>query len=214
MNKLFILILITLPFIANAQVVSDAKLWTGISISKKVNDFEFSFSEDLRFDENMTHIDKVFSELGAEYKIVKGFYVGANYRLSKDNDYETSNHAIRHRIDIAFTYKHKYENFRFSFRTKFQTKNALPTENSPTFSRNKLAIKYKLENNFTPFISYEFYYQFNEEKIINRTRFSLGSSYKINKKNALKFFYMYENKFNVRNLKHNHIYGISYSFKL
>lgn len=214
MNKLFIFILLLVPFLAKTQVVSDAKLWTGISISKKVNDFEFSFSEDLRFDENMSHIDKVFSELGADYKIVKGFYAGVNYRFSKDNDYESRNYNIRHRFDLSLTYKRKYEKFRFSFRTKFQTKSATPEENSPTYSRNKFAVKYKLKNDFTPFISYEFYYQFNEEKIINRTRISLGSAYKINKHNALKFFYLYENRFNVKTLKHNHIYGISYSFEL
>ena len=214
MNKIFLFIVFVLPFLGHSQVVSDAKLWTGISISKKVNDFEFSFSEEVRFDENMSHIDKVFSELGAEYKITKGVYAGANYRFSKDNEYTSKNYDIRHRFDIALILKQKYENFRFSFRTKYQTKNSVPEENSPTFSRNKFAAKYKLENDFTPFISYEFYYQFNEEKIINRTRFSLGSAYKINKKSALKFFYIYENRFNVKNLKHNHIYGISYSFEL
>ena len=214
MSKLFLFILITIPFLGQAQVVSDAKLWTEISISKKVNDFEFSFSEAVRFDENMFHIDKVFSEFGAAYKIVKGVYAGANYRFSKDNDYTSKNYNIRHRFDLALMLKHKYENFRFSFRTKYQVKNATPEENSPTFSRNKFAVKYKLENDFTPYISYEFYYQFNEQKVINRTRIALGSSYKINKQSALKFFYLFENRFNVKSLKHNHIYGVSYSFKL
>ena len=44
---------IIFPFIINAQVVSDAKLWAGLSITKKVNDFEFSFSEEVRMDENV-----------------------------------------------------------------------------------------------------------------------------------------------------------------
>jgi hypothetical protein len=214
MNKFILFIVFALPYLGHSQVVSDAKLWTGISISKAIDDFEFTFSEDVRFDENMTHIDKVFSELGVEYKLVKGVYAGANYRFSRDNDYTSKNYNIRHRFDLSLTLKHKYENFRFSFRTKYQTKNATPEENSPTFSRNKFAVKYKLENDFTPFVSYEFYYQFNEEKVINRTRISLGSAYKINKKNALKFFYLFENRFNVKALKHNHIYGISYSFEL
>lgn len=214
MNRLLIIILFTLPFSGNSQVVSDAKLWTGVSISKKVNDFEFSFSEDLRFDENMTHIDKVFSEFGAQYKITKGVYTGVNYRFSRDNDYSSKNYDIRHRFDLFLNLKYKYDNFRFSFRSKLQSKSSTPEENRPTFSRNKFTVKYKLENDLTPFVSYEFYYQFNEEKIINRTRFSFGSAYKINKKSALKLFYIFENRFNVNTLKHNHIYGISYSFEL
>lgn len=214
MNKILLYIITIIPFMGHSQVVSDAKLWTSISISKKLNDFTFSFSEDFRFDENMSHLDKVFSEFGAEYKIMKGFYAGINYRFSKDNNYENSNYNIRHRLDLSLTYKYKYDNFRFSYRTKLQTKSAIQNENSPTFSRNKFGIKYKLDNDFTPFISYEFYYQFNEEKIINRTRISFGSTYKINKHNDLKFFYIFENRFNVNTLKRNHIYGVSYSFEL
>ena len=214
MNKILLSIIFLLPFLGHSQVVSDAKLWTGFSISKEINDFEFTFSEDLRFDENMTHIDKIFSEFGAQYKIVKGVYAVVNYRFSRDNDYSNKSYDIRHRCDFSLAFKHKYENFRFSFRTKYQTKSSSPEENNPTFSRNKFAVKYKLENDLTPFISYEFYYQFNEERIINRTRFSLGSTYKINKKNALKFFYIFENRFNVKTLAHNHIYGVSYSFQL
>ncbi len=214
MNRIILIILLVFPFIINAQVVSDAKLWTGLSISKKVDDFEFSFSEEVRMDENVSHIDKVFSEIGAQYKITKGLYAAINYRFNRDNDYETVNYDIRHRIDLGLTYKHKLNDFRFAFRTKIQTKNALPEENSPTFSRNKFSIKYKLKNNLSPFVAYEFYYQFNEEKVINRTRISLGSSYKINKHNAVKLFYMYENKFNVKNPKHNHIYGVSYSIEI
>lgn len=214
MNKKLVAILFLLPLIIQAQVVSDAKLWAGISINKKINDLELSFSEELRMDENASHVDKLFSELGATYKVIKGLYIGLNYRYSRDNDYETRSYDMKHRIDFGLTYKHKLDNFRFSFRTKIQTKSDLPTENNPTHSRNKFAVKYKLENNLTPFISYEFYYQFNDEKVINRTRFSLGSSYKINDNNALKFFYMFENKFNTKNLKYNHVYGVSYSIDL
>jgi len=83
MNKLFILILITSSFLGHSQVVCDSKLWTGISISKKVNDFEFSLAKDLKVDEKMTHLNEAFSEVGVQYKIVKGIYAGANYRINK-----------------------------------------------------------------------------------------------------------------------------------
>jgi long-subunit fatty acid transport protein len=214
MIKKIVVILILLPFISNAQVVSDAKQWTSISVSKKINKFKFSLGEDIRFDENISHLDKFFTELGAQYKITKGFYVGLNYRYSRNNDYETSNYNMYHRIDFALTYKVKLDKFRFSFRTKFQTKKDLPEENNPTFNRNKFTINYKLDNPITPFVSYEFYYQFNDEKIINRSRISLGSKYAINDNNTIKLFYLYENRFNTRNLRHNHIWGVSYSIEL
>ena len=37
MNKKLILILFILPLITKAQVVSDAKLWAGVTVSKKIN---------------------------------------------------------------------------------------------------------------------------------------------------------------------------------
>jgi len=214
MNKRLIYILLFLPFINNAQVVSDAKLWTGISISKKVKDFEFSFAQELRFDENAAHLGKVFSEVGAEYKLTKGFYAGLNYRFNRNNNYANETFELLHRIDFGLSYKKKINKFRVSLRTKFQTKSASVNENNPTVLRNKLAVKYKLNKKILPFIAYEFYYQLNNENVINRARFVLGSTLKITSESAIKLFYMFENKFNVKNLKHNHVYGLSYSIDL
>jgi len=214
MNKKLLLILLMLPTFLKSQVVSDAHLWSAVSVSKKINDFEFSFSEELRFDENFTHVDKLFSEIGAEYKIIKGLSVSANYRFNRDNDYESGNYDLKNRFDIKVDYKYKYNNFQFGFRTKFQTQTAPSYKNNTTYNRNKFSIKYKMENPFTPYIYYEFYYQFNDQKVINRNRFSLGTKYKINENNAVKLFYIFENRFNVKNLEHSHIWGVSYSISL
>ncbi len=214
MSKRIIVILFILPFFVNSQVINDAKLWTGITVSKEVKDFEFSLSKELRFDENVSHIDKSFLEVGAQYKIRKGLYAGLNYRFNRDNDYPTENYDLIHRVDLGVSYKKKVNKFRFGVRTKIQMKSALPDENNPFVSRNKLSIKYKYSKKISPFVAYEFYYQFNNENVINRTRIALGSSYKINGKSSVKLFYMFENRFNVKNLKHNHVYGISYSIEL
>ena len=136
-----VVILFILPLITNAQVVSDARLWTGVTVSKKVNDFRFSFSEELRFDENISHVDKVFSELGVQYKVVKGLYVAMSYRFNRDNEYETKNYDMLHRIDFGATYKYKLNNFRFSVRSKFQTSSASPEDNNATYNRNKFVNK-------------------------------------------------------------------------
>ncbi len=214
MNKRIIIILLLIPFFVNGQVVSDARLWTGATVTKKIKKLELSFSEEIRFDENISHIDKIFTEIGGEYKLMKGLYGAINYRFSKDNDYENRGYDIQHRIDIGLTYKRKLDKFRFSLRSKYQTASAPPYENNPTYLRNKLVVQYDLDKPYTPFVYYEFFYQFNDEKVINRTRLSLGGKYKLNKKSSLKMFYIYENKFNIKNLKHNHIWGVSYSFDL
>lgn len=213
MNKSIVLILLSFPFFGTSQVVSDARLWTAVSINKKINKFELSFNEELRLNENMSHVDKVFSELSASYKIFKGFRAKLTYRFTRENDYESRNYDLNSRIDLGLSYKHKINNLRISNRLKYQTESANHSDNNPTYLRNKFTTSYKI-NDFAPFISYEFFYQFNDEHLINRTRLSIGSKYKLNKNNSIKVFYIFEDKFNTTRLKHSHIYGINYSIDI
>ncbi len=215
MNKLTcsILFLIGFSCFSFGQVTNDAKLWTAIEVSKKVEDFTFSLSHETRFDENFSHIDKDFLELGAAYKISKRFAASANFRLGRDNDYESRSYDLKNRIDIGLAYKHKLKKFKFSYRIKYQKAFANSTENNTDVLRNKFSLAYKIKK-FKPFAAYEFFYQFNDQQIINRTRLSIGTKYSINKKNTIKLFYTSENKFNTSNLKHNYIWGIGYALKL
>ena len=214
MNKKITILLFLLPFFTSAQVVSDAQQWTNFSVNKKINNFEFSLGEEIRFDENISHIGKIFTELSAEYKITKGFYASLAYRFSRENDYETINYDMTHRVDVGLKYKLELDKFKFGIKSKIQIKKDLPHENNPTFSRSELSVSYSFDNKLSPFISYEFYYQFNDQHVINKTRFSLGSKYAINDKNAIQVYYLFENKFNVKNLQHNHIFGVSYSIDI
>jgi len=214
MNKKIIILLFLLPFFISAQVISDAQQWTNFSVNKKINDFEFSLGEEFRFDENITHLGKFFTEVGAEYKIKKGLYIGANYRFIRENDYETSNYNLAHRIDIGVGYKLKLSKLKLDFKTKFQVKSSLPEENSPTFNRTKVTTNYSINEKLTPFVSYEVFYQFNDQHIINKTRLSIGTKWAINDENSLKLYYLFDNKFNVKKLKYNHIFGVSYSIDI
>lgn len=210
MNKALFFILIFTPIAIQAQVESDARLWTAISVKKKIEKFKFAFSEEFRLDENISHIDKVFSELEVEYELINDLEVSFAYRFSRENDYETNNYDLSNRISLGLSYKYKANKFSVGNRIKYQTENAAPIKNNPTYLRNKLSAEYEIDS-FEPFISYEFFYQFNDEKVINKTRISFGGKYDINKNNAIKVFYIFENRFNVKRLKNSHIYGISYS---
>ena len=213
--KKIILFLVFLPFFTDAQVVSDDRQWTNVSVNKKINDFEFSLGEELRLDENLSHIDKIFTEIGVDYKIIKGLSVGIGYRYNRDNDYETRNYDINHRFDLGLTYKQDFlDKWKSYIKIKYQYKKDLPVENNPVYLRNKLGISYDINESFSPYIFYEFYYQFNDEHIINRVKYSAGCKYAINENNALKIYYLFKNRFNQKNLKHNHIWGLSYSIDL
>ncbi len=214
MNRLFLVILFIIPAVVHSQIVSDAKLWTAFEVSKKVERFEFFIGEEFRMDENFSHIDKIFTEVGVGYEIIDGLSAGFAYRYSRDNDYSERSYDIRHRFDLGVSYKNKFQNIKWSVRNKIQTKPSNKNENNPTYNRTKFTIKYDLDKDFEPYTYYEFYYQFNDQHIINRTRISFGVKYDINKNHSIKSFYIYENRFNSDNLEHNHIWGVSYSMEL
>ena len=213
MNRLILILLLSIPFITNAQVVSDAKLWTGITLNKKVDKFSFAFKNQARFNENMSHLYKVFTDIGADYKIVKGLYVGANYRFNRFNYYETKNYELYHRFSLGIAYKYKIEQFKFSVKNRLQYGTSKGNKNSTTFNRTKFVIAYKANDQFTPYISYELFYSFNIKYIV-ATRLALGSKVKINENNSIKAYYFFGDSYNVNNIKHNHVWGVTYSIKL
>ncbi|MCB0401232.1 MAG: porin, partial [Flavobacteriales bacterium] len=188
--------------------------WLSFAVSEKMEKFKFSASEELRLDENFSHINKVFTELGADYEIVKGLSAGFSYRFSRDNDYPERAYDIRHRIDLGIEYQHEINDLELSIKNKFQTKTGNSDDNNPTYNRTKLGAEYKFSDLVKPFVTYEFFYQMNDERIINRTRTSIGNKLKLSGNSDLKIFYIFENRFNTKNLAHNHIWGVSYSLDL
>jgi len=219
MSKFYIyIILLMFPILARAQVTNDARLWTAFSLKKEFNDLELAFGFEYRLDENFSHTDKILGELGAEYKINKRLSISSTYRYSKDNDFEDFSYVLSHRIDIGFEYEYKIKwwgikGLEFKNRAKYQIESAPEDRNNDAFVRNKFKLDYK-KKDFSPYLSYELFYQFNNERVINRTRIALGAKYDITKKTAIKCFYTFESRINTNNLEYNHLYGIGYSIDL
>ncbi|MCB9335056.1 MAG: DUF2490 domain-containing protein [Flavobacteriales bacterium] len=209
-NYIFFIFLV-IPFLAFSQQ-KDAKLRTAISFSKKVEDFKFSFSEEYRRNENFSQTDKLFSELEGNYKLLKDFTFGVAYRFNQSRNYEYGGFDYEHRICLDLDYELDVNDFEFSIRTRYQIgRELLELE---TLNRNKLSAKYKFSDNFEPSLSFELFYQFNQQNQFNRSRTELSGKFKISDNQSIKAGYMFENKFNRKNLEHNHIYFINYNIDL
>jgi hypothetical protein len=212
MSRILFIFLFFFSQLSFSQVVSDAKAWTGVSVSKKINDFKFAVSEEYRRAENFSQTDKMFTELDASYEFIKNVTAGITYRFNQDRNFEQGGFDFNHRFNFDLGYEHDINDFELSIRTRYQV--SKETYSSDKLNRNKFAIKYKLNKKFDPYLSYELFYQFNDVRAFNRTRIEMGTKYEINKRNSLKFGYLYENKFNRSNLEHNHIYFINYSIEI
>jgi outer membrane receptor protein involved in Fe transport len=212
MNRILFILFFISPCLVFSQVLSDAKLWTGISVSKKINDFNFSISEEYRRSENLSQTDKIFTEFDISYKVIKNLTAGITYRFNQDRNFEQGGFDFNHRFNFDLGYDYDFNDFEFSLRTRYQVSKEIYS--SDKLNRNKLAIKYKLNKQIHPYVSYELFYQFNDIRAFNRDRIEMGTKYKINKNNSLKLGYIFEDKFNRKNLEHNHIYFINYSIEI
>ena len=80
--------------------------------------------------------------------------------------------------------------------------------------RSRIGVEYNIRKcRFTPFATCELYNSISDQLELEKVRWTIGSSYKINKKNAVSLYYRYINNSDDDESGGN-IIGIGYTFKL
>lgn len=201
-----------------AAQVSDAGLWTDVCIEKKVTyALAIKLTQEFRFNENISELGTVLSDIGINYRISKKISIGGNYRLTEkrrlDNSYST-----RHRYYFDIAYKQKTKIASLSFRTRFQSQyadfNSKTDGRTPTYySRNKLSVKYNSGRKYEPYLASELYYQLNnpDGNKIDNVRYEFGVDYELNKLNNIELFYLIQQEYNVKNPGRDYIMGLGYT---
>ena len=79
--------------------------------------------------------------------------------------------------------------------------------------RSRLQVEYNIRKcAFTPYTSCELSYSLNEIGAFEKLRWTLGTEWKLSKKHALDFYYLYQNKAD-DDEANGHVIGAGYSFK-
>ena len=79
--------------------------------------------------------------------------------------------------------------------------------------RSRLSVKYDIPNcKISPFVSAELYTRLDQWQIFDKARYRAGASYKINKKNAISLYYLYQDVSG--NDPDGHAVGFEYSIDL
>ena len=166
MTRLFLLSLIVFSPFSKAQI-NDANLWTSASLKTDITDnLTMSYEMCTRFYKNVTALDNYYNELGAEYKIIKGFAVGIDYRYSYKN--KESYFETVHRFCFNTSYGIKFDDLglRVKFRARYQIPfNRLGTVNDNIYPDTKNTLRFKLSADYVPvnvkwlqpFVSFEIY---------------------------------------------------------
>lgn len=232
----------TVSFLSIGQdstVVQDFETWSGIKLEKSFLEkkLKLDLNQEFRFDDNSTHLDQYFTELGAQYKLPLGFSIDANYRFIRNNRNSGYRNEGRYNFDLG--YKHKFERFKFSTRFRFQSKNVLgTTKEEGDFPVNKMRLKilgaYNIKKwPLDPYFSIEVFHASTTNRIsyvdgiyesesisgFEKMRYTFGTNYKLNKKIELGGFFRMENEFISYPLFYNtpatyYIAGFDLTFKL
>ena len=223
----------------DSTVVSDFEIWGGLSLEKSFLEkkLDFKLTQEFRFDENSTHLDRFFTELEGRYEIFKGFNLGLGYRFIRNR--KNSGGVNEQRIFAKMSYKHKMDRLSLSYRFMFQNHDEIGLsrdDGDDITKKYRLRIKatYNIKNwKLDPYLSVEgFFAQEHNginyvetitetEKIsgFEKIRFTLGTKYKISKLLQLGAFYRVEQEMKSYPGAYNspatyYIGGLNLTFKL
>ena len=213
-------ILLLLVLCAQAQT-SDFGTWVNAGFTREqTKKIDISGSIEARMHENATRLDVAFGELSASYKLVKRIAVELAYRGIVSYDV-ADGYLPEHRFFIALAANMKKENFKITYKCRFQKKFTKTykeglgeTDNT---LRNKLSVKYLMRGTpYRPFVGFELFnpIEHNRLSFCNKLRSQLGLEYLITSKYSLSVFYLNQREFNVKNPQMLNVVGIGFEAEL
>ncbi len=218
-TRLLIILLLSC-FTVGAQT-KDAGLWLGLKLEKKVHAWAtLSLSEELRLNENITELGTAFTEISWSSGWHSGFNGGIAYRFIQKRQLDDS-YELRHRYHLELSYRYKFNrSLSISLRERFQNQYKDVNRMADGITK-EYALRSKLGLKYTPFKklsfdgSCEVYYQLNnpEGNEIDNLRYSLGTEYKLSKKQSIELYYLIDQELHVNDPWTSYIVGLGYTFE-
>ena len=195
----------------------------GADVTKKIlPKLSVSLEEEFRTRSDFSRIDRFSTSLELGYKPFSFLKVGGAYNLINLN-HEKKGWEIRHRYYFFATGSYSFGDFSVSLRERFQStkrqgvKETEKRANPKLFLRSRLKVEYNIPKcKLEPYISAELYQPLNDKvsNKLEKVRYMMGTSYKLNKKNSFDFFYRYTNYTgDDDDDTDTNMIGIGYSFK-
>jgi hypothetical protein len=207
---------------AQDEFVEDASVWLGLNIEKKVNSrINLSFSNQARFDRNITRYRLGYQDLGLDYKVLKFLHVQADYKLIQRQRQDES-FSMRHQYNLSFVLKKNLGPWSFSVKNRWQClyRDIYSSEDGKQAiwtSRNKLTVKYELNKRIQFYTSGELNYTLKpfEDEGLDRYRTTLGLEYRLTRNTGLELYYTMQRELNLsKEINRFHIYGLTYQIKI
>jgi hypothetical protein len=223
LKPLFILIaslLALLPVASYAQR-EDAALWMSMSADKNINKkTAWHLTTQTRINDNFRRYDYSYIDFGIDRKLSKRWNGQIAYVLNAKNDLAYGM-LFRHQFYANATYGKNFGDFKISDRHQVQTQiedlNFEETGGFPDlFYRNKLSVKWRGPENFTPYLSSEVYFRINHprahENTLYRIRYFAGVEWEISKRKSLDIYYLHQRQSTRTGIAIIHVIGLRYNF--
>lgn len=212
---LHILVFSLLPFLGFSQDFNDdAAIWIGIKVEKKITKpLMIYLKHQSRIKDNLNSYGLGYIDLGLSYKANKHLkFIGGGVLSRKDPFYELFEN--RQRFYLSINLKLEVKKFDFSYRnqTQIQIEHQKGTEYE-IYDRNKFSCAYEINKRMSASVSEEIYLPLNhrDELFIDRSRSTFSLIYKLDKKQSIEPYFLYQMRFITSNNR-DFVYGVNYTF--
>lgn len=222
---LLLLLLILAPLRSQTD---DFGVWSSLEATKKLKNFELNGELEFRMRDNLQQVARLSGKVGVEYRIIKPLKVGVAYQYIHFYDVEYSDYQPRNRFITYLQGRQKWGNFTFSLRERIQITTKDESDrikssgkidtykmNPDWVWRNRLKIAYDIpKSRITPAVSVESFYQLNnpDGNVFEGMRYTLSGTYKINKKQSVELFGLYDKEMNINNPENRYVAGAAYTY--
>ena len=180
------------------------------SIKDQVEDEEGNVFNEYNIDhEYWTIRNRFYLTASGEYKVGR-FEFGLRERLQYTRTSSATVNETKYRYDLGMDPILSTEDNEWIVTTEPGLKDA---KHNLTL-RSRLSVKYDIPNcKINPFASVELYTRLDEWKGCDKVRYRIGGSYKINKKNSISLYYLYQDVNDIDEAD-GHAIGFEYSIDL
>ena len=209
-----------------AQNNSDLEGWSSVGLNlKATKKLSFSVSEHLRSRNDISTVKNYFTQIKANYEVLKNFELGGGIRYITRNDDVGNKQGLesffRYQFDASYT--QKINKIGVLLRLRYQNKNQLGMSEeegdiAQEFIRTRIGLGYKIKAvKLNVRLFAEHFNQPNNSKLEHtetRTRYTLKLSRKFKKIGAFTVFYgIQENNLNQEKTNKSFI-GFKYAYKI
>jgi len=209
-----------------AQNNSDLEGWNSVGLDLKASKkLSFSIEEHLRLRNDISTVKNYFTQIKANYEVLKNFELGGGIRYITRNDDVGNKQGLESffRYQFDASYSQKIEKVAVLFRLRYQNKNQLGMSEeegdiAQEFIRTRIGLGYKIKAvKLNVRLFAEHFNQPNNSKLEHtetRTRYTLKLSRKFKKIGAFTVFYgIQENNLNQEKTNKSFI-GFKYAYKI